>query len=108
MLGGLPDAGTGGSFTLTLKAHNGVGSDATQTFTLTVGQAPTFSSGDTTRFVAGTAGSFLVTTAGTPAPSLSVTGTLPGGLTFHDNGNGSGVLGGTAASSRRGAATRLT
>ena len=39
VLSGTPAAGTGGTYTLTFTAHNGVGSDATQSFTLTVNQA---------------------------------------------------------------------
>ena len=39
---------------------------------------------------------FGVTTTGTPAPALSATG-LPAGVTFADNGNGSGTLTGLAS-----------
>ena len=35
-LAGTPAAGTGGSYSLTIKASNGVGTDPTQAFTLTV------------------------------------------------------------------------
>src|SRR5262249_45938302 len=35
-LGGKPDAGSAGSYPITITAKNGVGSDATQQFTLTV------------------------------------------------------------------------
>src|SRR5262249_12726864 len=35
-LGGTPAAGTAGSYPITIKAHNGVGTDASQAFTLTV------------------------------------------------------------------------
>ncbi|HKF03120.1 MAG TPA: hypothetical protein VKB49_12450, partial [Candidatus Sulfotelmatobacter sp.] len=35
-LGGAPAAGTAGSYPITIKAHNGVGTDASQAFTLTV------------------------------------------------------------------------
>ena len=38
-LGGTPAAGTAGSYPITIKAHNGVGTDASQNFTLTVGSA---------------------------------------------------------------------
>ena len=40
ILGGTPAFGTGGIYPITLTAHNGVGSDATQSFTLTVNDAP--------------------------------------------------------------------
>ena len=39
-LGGTPDVGTGGIYKLTITAANGVGSDATQNFTLTVAVVP--------------------------------------------------------------------
>ena len=41
--------------------------------------------------------SFGVTSSGSPTPSLIVNGTLPGGLTFFDNGNGTGMLSRTVA-----------
>lgn len=40
-LSGTPDAGSGGIYTLHFTAHNGVGADATQTFTLMVDGLPT-------------------------------------------------------------------
>src|SRR5439155_8886029 len=44
VLSGTPAAGSGGVYTLHFTAHNGIGADVTQTFTLTVvpPQAPTF------------------------------------------------------------------
>ncbi len=39
--------------------------------------------------------SFTVTTTGVPTPTLSMTGALPNGVTFVDNGNGTATLGGT-------------
>ena len=44
IVAGTPAAGTGGTYTLHFIAHNGVGSDATQTFTLTVDQPAAFTS----------------------------------------------------------------
>ncbi len=44
-LSGTPAAGTGGAYPITITATNGVGPDATQSFTLTVDQAPTITSG---------------------------------------------------------------
>jgi hypothetical protein len=94
-LSGTPDAGTGGSYTLTLTADNGVGTNAAQSFTLNVYEAPTISSSNVGHFVLGHAGSFTVTTVAYPAPVMGGTGTLPDGLTFHDNGNGTATISGT-------------
>ena len=97
-LAGTPAAATGGTYSLTIKAHNGAGADATQSFTLTVNQAPAFTSATSTSFALGAAGSFTVTTTGLPAPALIETGALPTGVTFTDNGNGTATLAGTPAS----------
>jgi hypothetical protein len=96
-LSGTPAASSGGSYPITITAHNGIGSDATQSFTLTVSQSAAITSADATTFTAGSAGTFTVTTAGNPAPSLAVTGTLPSGVTFVDNGGGTATLSGTPA-----------
>jgi hypothetical protein len=78
-LSGTPDAGTAGSFPLTITGINGIGADATQDFTLTVHepQAPEITSADNTTFTVGTNGTFTVTTTGVPDAAISVTGTLP-------------------------------
>ena len=95
-LSGTPAAGTGGSYAFTLTAANGVGADATQGFTLTVNQAPVFTSAAATTFAVGTPGTFTVTTAGVPpATTISPAGALPAGVTFTDNGDSSGTLAGT-------------
>lgn len=94
-LGGTPAAG--GIFPLTISASNGVGAPAVQAFTLTVQQPPAITSAASAAFSVGSAGSFLVTTAGEPAPAISVTGTLPTGVSFVDNGNGSATLSGVPA-----------
>ena len=64
-------------------------------FTWTINEAPAFTSATAATFTAGVAGSFTVTATGTPAPSLTELGTLPGGVTFTDNGGGVGTLAGT-------------
>ena len=96
-LSGTPAAGTGGGYNITFTASNGVGSNATQPFTLTVGQAPAITSANNTTFVVGTNGTFTVTATGSPTPSITEMGTPPSGVSFHDNGNGTGTLSGTPA-----------
>nr|AUN36709.1 hypothetical protein [uncultured bacterium] len=97
-LSGTPAAGTGGTYNLTLTAQNGTTPNATQTFTLTVNQSPAFSSPSSTTFQAASAGSFTVTTTGLPVPALTFSGTLPAGVSFTDNRNGTATLSGTAVS----------
>ncbi len=89
-----------GTYTLCLTASNCVSPAATQTFTLTVSASPSITSNDSDTFIAGTAGSFPVTTTGLPVPSISdasfsgctPTSPLPPGLTFTDNGDGTGTI----------------
>jgi hypothetical protein len=96
-LAGTPAAGTGGTYHLTFQGSNGVGSAASQSFTLTVDQGPAITSPANETFTANAAGLFFVTTSGFPAPAVSVTGTLPSGVSFQDRGNGTGRLYGTPA-----------
>jgi hypothetical protein len=71
-----------GSFPISFTASNGVAPNATQSFTLTVNQAPAITSASSTTFVTGTSGTFTVTVTGNPTPTISETGTLPTGVTF--------------------------
>ena len=82
-------------YTLTIDADNGVGPKASQSFTLTVNAPPVFTSAASTTFNQSGSGSFTVTTTGDPTASLVEFGTLPSGVTFHDNGDGTGTLSGT-------------
>jgi len=102
-LGGTP--ASGGSYTVTIRASNGVAPDATQAFRLTVNAPPSITSANHTTFAVGTSGTFRVTTApGTPAAtSITVKGSLPSGVTFTDNGDGTATLAGTPAAETGGA-----
>ena len=102
-LAGTPAAGTGGAYSLSLKATNAIGF-TTQTFTLTVRELAGFTSADHTTFTIGAAGSFTVTTlAGFPtATTITETGSLPSGVSFTDNGDGSATLAGTPAAGTAG------
>jgi hypothetical protein len=96
VLSGTPAVGSGNTYTLHFTAHNGVGSDAQQTFTLTVNEAPAFTSAPNATFTVGTFGSFTVAASGFPAPSLSESSSdvLPTGVTFNA---ATGELSGTPA-----------
>ena len=64
-------------YPITITGYNGIGTQATQSFTLTVDQAAAITSGASTTFTAGSDGSFTVTTTGFPTAALSETGNLP-------------------------------
>ena len=49
-IAGTPNAGTGGVYTITITASNGVAPDATQTFTLTVNEPPHITSANHATF----------------------------------------------------------
>ena len=88
-------AAANGVYNFTISASNGVGTAATQAFTLNINKAPTITSAATTTFVKGTASTFNVTSTGTPAATYSVTtGTLPNGVTLDST---TGVLASTTA-----------
>jgi hypothetical protein len=94
-LSGTPAADTGGTYTLTITATNGVSPDATQAFTLTVYQACQITSHHHATFVVGQARTFTVATTGVPNCGLLESGQLPPGVTFTDNGNGTAAISGT-------------
>ena len=97
-LSGTPADGTGGVYPISITASNKLGSSATQSFTLTIDEAPTITSTDATTFTVGAVGTFTVTASGYPAPSFSESVALPQGLSFADNGNGTATLAGTPES----------
>ncbi len=98
---GTPAAGTGGVYPLTITATNGAGS-VTQAFTLIVDQAASITSASTATFAAKSTGSFSVTAAGYPVPTLTKTGDLPSGLSFAPGTNGTATLAGTPAAGTQG------
>ena len=100
--------------TLTVTVPNATGS-APITVDNTIGDstpiafaypAPTITSGNSATSTVGSAFNFSVTTDGSPTPTLSVTsGTLPSGLTFTDNGNGTATIAGTPSATSGGSYT---
>jgi uncharacterized delta-60 repeat protein len=101
-LAGTAAAGASGVYPLTITASNGVLPDASQDFTLEVLAAPAITSADHTIFTTGVAGSFTVTATGFPVPTIGLSGALPDGVTFTDNGDGTATLAGAAAAGASG------
>jgi len=94
-IAGTAAAATSDTYPLSVTANNSVGIQAQQSFTLTVNQAPAITSGNAATFVTNQLGSFAITTTGVPTPTVSVTGTLPAGVTFTADGTGGGTIAGT-------------
>ncbi|MDA8297346.1 MAG: putative Ig domain-containing protein [Actinomycetota bacterium] len=92
VLSGVPAAGTGGAYPLVVSASNGIGTPATQDFTLLVDEAPSLTNGNSVTFTAGHAAQFNLAASGYPAPTYSESGALPSGMSFVN-----GVLTGTPA-----------
>ena len=71
MLSGTPLPGTGGTYSLTFTASNGVSPNATQSFTLTIDQTPIFTSANQATFVILASSSFAVTDSAYPTATLA-------------------------------------
>lgn len=95
-LAGTPAAGTGGVYDLVMRASNG-STPVTQAFRLVVTEAPSITSDPSATFVIGVDSTFAITTGGghPVATSVALTGALPAGLTFTDNGDGTASISGT-------------
>ena len=99
-LAGIPAANAGGHYAITVIASNGVGADTSQSFTLTVNQAPAFTSPDNATFTLNEFGSFTVSSESYPAATYTIVdGALPNGLSLD---YASGVLSGTPANTEGG------
>jgi hypothetical protein len=95
LLSGTAAQGTGGLYIITITASNGVEPDDTQTFTLTINEAPEITSAESTTFAFGELGSFTITTSGFPTPFIWTDDSLPTWLTLVDQGDGTAILSGT-------------
>jgi len=94
-----------GSYTLTVSysdSHGNITDSGNTNATLTVGTVPAITSGKSAAFTVGQGGSFTVTATGSPTPTLSLSGALPSGGVFKDNGNGTATLVGTPAAGTQG------
>ena len=98
---GTASAGSEGSYPINITASNGTLPDAMQAFTITVQdappvlEAPAITSDASTSFTVGTAGTFTITTTGSPTPTLTLDGAQPAWLSFVDNTDGTATLSGT-------------
>jgi len=96
-LTGTPAEGSGGMYPLTLTATDRLGKKDTQSFALFVYQAPAITSAKAVSFTPGAVNTFTVSTSGYVRPQVTVTGDVPAGVMFTDNGDGTGTLSGTPA-----------
>ncbi len=107
-IAGTPAAGTAGSYPMTITANNGIGTPATQSFTLivtSVASEPTTTSDSSDTETSNAPFTFSVTTTGYPVPRLTKSGGLPAGVTFADNGDGTATIGGIPGTSAVGTYT---
>ncbi|HXS64516.1 MAG TPA: putative Ig domain-containing protein, partial [Streptosporangiaceae bacterium] len=95
-ISGTPSASAVGSYPLTITAKNSAGT-ATASFTLVITKTPVLKKVTTQTAKTGTAYSKTITAVGNPTPSLTETGSLPAGITFADNGDGTATLAGKPA-----------
>ncbi len=86
----------------------GAASYRTDTVTLSVSTAPVFTSATSAAAVTGSPFLFTITTTGTPAAVISMTGALPSGITFTPGANGTATLSGSAAAATAGHTYPLT
>jgi putative Ig domain-containing protein len=86
-----------GVYPLRFHANNNGHGYAEQDFTLTVDRAPSLVHQGTVRAQVGVPLDVKLRTWGYPVPWLPLDGTLPDGLTFTDNGNGTADIAGTPA-----------
>ena len=100
-LTGTPAPTTGGMYTITVAATNGIGPAVDQTFTLIVYQAPVITSANSDTIAAGVAMTpFTVTFTGYPLPKIRASG-LPAGVALTNNLNGTGTIAGSPRSTDR-------
>jgi hypothetical protein len=93
-LAGTPGATANGVYALKFTATNSTGT-TTQSFLLTVFAHPTITSAASATARVGRTFHLTVNATGTPTPVVSESGTLPKGLKWAENGNGTATLGGT-------------
>lgn len=100
-IAGTASPGTAGTYQLNVRATS-ASSSASQTFALTVATPPSITSADQANFTDNKYGSFTVTAAGYPAPTVSVVGSLPRGLSVTTGTAGTATISGTPGNADRG------
>ena len=95
-ISGTPAKAAVGAYPLTLTAKSTAGT-ATQTLTLTITKSPVIKKIPSTTGQVGTALHLAITASGDTTPAIAESGTLPAGLSFTDNGNGTAAITGTPA-----------
>ena len=98
-ISGTPAVGDGGVYSFDVTASNGITPDAVMPFTLTIDEPPSITTPAAATFTVGSLGGFMVTTGHDfPAAALSIpAGSLPSGVSFQDNGDGTASISGTPA-----------
>ncbi|GAA0434531.1 beta strand repeat-containing protein [Leifsonia naganoensis] len=97
--------GAAKDYPVTVRASS-AGGTVDQALTYVLNQTSSITSPNAATFTAGSAGSFTVTTTGRPTPDpITLAGTLPSGLTFTDNHDGTATIAGTPAAKTGGVRT---
>lgn len=85
-----------GTYVIVVVSKNGYFPDVAQNLTLTVNEAPSFTSQSSAIFKVGQQNFVTIRSTGFPAPTIGLNSPLPGGLTFKDNGNNTATISGVA------------
>ena len=105
---------TAGTANVTIVATGVLGASSVQVVTLNVASAvtsnvsTTFLSGPSATFVVDQASNFVVRTVAIPGEALELDTALPAGLTYSDNGNGTGTISGVPLLAATGVALTFT
>jgi Putative Ig domain len=91
LLSGTPAATSGGAYKVVFTARNAVGSTVHE-FTLSIDQPPKFTSGTDIHVSYLKYDNSPITASGYPAPTITESGPLPGGMVFKSLGGGSAAV----------------
>jgi hypothetical protein len=96
----------GGEYEFTIVADNGSDTPADQEFILTVNEAPAFINDNVGHFLIGASGTFDILSGGFPSEmTITKTGSLPSGLSFTDNEDGTATISARLPAALRGTIT---